>query len=63
LDEIATTAEGGLSMRNETWQDRLKELEKNLENKVMNWEITEKEANEQYNKAYAEEYCNAHHFL
>lgn len=26
-------------------------------------EITEEEANKQYNKAYAEEYCNAHPFL
>lgn len=50
-------------MRNETWLDRLKELEKNLENKVMNGEITKEEANEQYLKAYADEYCNAHHFL
>lgn len=50
-------------MRNETWQNRLEELEKNLENKVMNGEITEEEAAAQYNKAYAEEYCNAHPFL
>jgi hypothetical protein len=51
-----------MSMRNETWQDRLKELEKNLENKVMNGEITKEEANEQYLKSYTEEYCNAHPF-
>ena len=50
-------------MRNETWQNRLEDLEKSLENKVANGEITEEEASEQYNKAYAVEYCNAHPFL
>jgi len=50
-------------MRNKTWEDRLEELKKNLENKVMVGEITKEEANKQYNKAYAEEYCNAHPFM
>lgn len=38
---------------------------KNLEEYAIKyWEIVKKEkANEQYNKAYAYEYCNAHPFL
>lgn len=50
-------------MKTETWQDRLEALEKRLENEVNEGKITKEEASKQYNKAYAEEYCEAHPFI
>jgi len=47
----------------ENWQDRLVILEKQLENEVAEGKITKEEANDQYSKAYAKEYCKANYFL
>lgn len=60
---ICEITEEKIKKDKENWRDRLTILEKQLENEVAEGKITEEEANDQYSKAYAKEYCKANYFL